>query len=132
MESTPVSRASFVAGNHLHRNKSYSVYSIPELHAPCVHNRLGAAFRRNSNNPLREPLRPNRHRPFPAVGVAVDPPDGSGAKYVPDFSFEVSFSVARSLVPERIALTNISNTARELIRLSGSKRKRQYEQQISQ
>jgi hypothetical protein len=56
LKSTPRSDPHRHAGNGLDRNKSYSVCSIAELHAPCDHYRLDAACRRNNN-----PLQPNRH-----------------------------------------------------------------------
>jgi hypothetical protein len=69
-----------VAGNLLRRSKSYSVAPIAVPHEACDQNRPDAASRGNKDSPFDKPPGPNPHRLSPAVGVALDPPDGSGTK----------------------------------------------------
>src|SRR6266404_1401538 len=69
-----------VAGNLLRHNNNYSVAPIAGHLEACDRNRPDAAFPGNKDSPFATPPGPNPHRLSPAVGVALDPPDGSGAK----------------------------------------------------
>ena len=56
------------------------VAPIAGHHEVCDRNRPDAAFPGNKDSPFGTPPGPNPHRLSPAVGVALDPPDGSGTK----------------------------------------------------
>src|SRR5215472_394274 len=72
-----------VCGNLPQHNKSYNVAPIADHREVYDQNRDDAAFRCNRDSPLCLLPGPNPQRLFPAIGVAVDPPDGSGTKSLP-------------------------------------------------
>src|SRR5207249_1931466 len=57
----------------------------------CARSRYGAVCHRKAGNPSAEPPALNQHRLFPAVDIAVDPPDGSGTSFL-----RLYFSLLRS------------------------------------
>jgi hypothetical protein len=69
-----------VAGSLVAHNKSYSAAPIAGHREVYDQNRHDAAFRGNRDSPFGPPPWPNPHRLSKAIGVAVDPPDGSGTK----------------------------------------------------
>jgi hypothetical protein len=73
-------RGSPSSGNLLGRSKSYKVGPIVGRREVCDQNRHDAASRGKKDSPFDEPPGLNLHRLSPAVGVALDPPDGSGTK----------------------------------------------------